>query len=218
MPRSTHTSVPGALAYDATVAESCATHDDPVVPRWVPNALTLLRVALVPAFLVHAIWCEQDVAAGGSDVPHRYLSFAAFLAIGISDVLDGWIARKWNLATPLGATLDAAADKFAQVSALVFFVLSDGVAYARVPIWLVAIIVLRDVLLAIGYVTVRRKKGEVVVEHEVHGRVSTVLLFALVIWVTLDLPREAVVPLSALIAAVVILSTARYIRVGWKQL
>ena len=188
------------------------------MPPWVPNALTVLRIALVPAFVVHAIWCEQSVTAGGSDVPHRYLSLAAFLAIGVSDVLDGWIARKWNLVTPLGSTLDAAADKFAQVSALVFFVVSGGVAYATVPLWFVAVIVLRDVLLAIGYVTVRRKKGEVMVEHEIHGKIATVLLFGLVLWITLDLPRGMVVPMCAGIAAFVAVSTARYIRVGWRQL
>lgn len=188
------------------------------MPKWAPNALTLLRVALVPAFLVHAIWCAQDVAAGGSDAPHRYLSFAAFVAIGISDVLDGWIARRWNLATPLGATLDAAADKLAQVSALVFFLVSDGLAYARIPVWLVALIVARDVLLAIGYVTLRRRNGTVNVAHEAHGRVSTVLLFTLVIWITLDLPRPAVLPLSAAIGVVAMASTAGYLRRGWAEL
>ena len=188
------------------------------MPPWVPNALTFLRIALVPAFLVHGIWCEESVAGGGSDVPHRYLSLAAFVAIGVSDVLDGWIARKWNLATPLGATLDAAADKFAQVSALVFFVVSDGIAYAKVPLWFVGVIVLRDVLLAIGYITVKRKKGKVIVEHEIHGKIATVLLFALVIWIVLDLPRDMVVPMCAGIAAFVAVSTARYIKVGWAQL
>lgn len=188
------------------------------MPPWLPNALTVLRIALVPAFVVHALWCEQDVASGGSDVPHRYLSLAAFVAIGVTDVLDGWIARRWDLATPLGATLDAAADKFAQVSALVFFLVLDGAAFARVPLWFVATIVLRDVLLAIGYVTVRRAKGHVVVEHEAHGRASTVLLFALVVWIVLDLPRGAVVPLCAGITLLVAGSTARYLRVGWRQL
>jgi phosphatidylglycerophosphate synthase len=200
------------------VADRRAAGHDQEVPSWAPNALTVLRILLVPAFLVHAIWCAEDVAAGGSDVPHRYLSFAAFVAIGVSDVADGWIARKWNLATPLGATLDAAADKFAQVSALVFFVLSDGVAYATVPLWLVVLIIGRDVLLGIGYLTVRARRGRVEVEHESHGRLATVLLFALVIWITLDLPRGAVLPLSLAIAVVVTASTVRYMRVGWRQL
>ena len=191
---------------------------DHAMPRWAPNALTLLRIALVPAFLSHAIWCEQSVAAGGSDAPHRHLALAAFVAIGVSDVLDGWIARRWGLITPLGATLDAAADKFAQVSALVFFLVSDGVAYATLPLWFVATIVLRDVLLAIGYVTVRRRRGRVVVVHEAHGKVATVLLFALVVWMILDLPHGAVVPLCVVIAALVAMSTARYIHVGWQQL
>lgn len=187
------------------------------MPPWIPNALTALRVALVPAFLVHAHWCALDVAAGRGDWPHRALAFAALLVIGLSDVVDGWVARRFGLATQLGATLDAVADKLAQVSALVFFLVADGVAYARAPLWLLGVLLARDVVIACGCVAIRARHGRVEVVHESHGRFASLLLFVLVAWIALDLPRAAIVPASALIAAIVGMSTLGYVRAGWRQ-
>lgn len=187
------------------------------MPPWVPNALTVLRIALVPAFLVHAHWCAESVAAGGSDAPHRFLSAAAFLAIGASDVADGWIARRWDLTTQLGAALDAIADKFALVCALAFFALSRGEAFAHVPLWLVALVVGRDALLFVGMTLVKRRHGRVDASHELHGKVTSLLLFALVLWVTLDLPRGVVLPASVVLGALTVLSAAGYVRAGLRQ-
>jgi len=114
------------------------------VPVWLPNALTILRIALIPAFVTHAHWCAQSVTAGGGDGPHRALATAALLGIGISDVVDGWLARRFGLATQVGAVLDAVADKLAQVTLLVFFMLVSGDAFVAVPVWFVAVIIGRD--------------------------------------------------------------------------
>jgi len=187
------------------------------VPPWLPNAITALRIALIPAYVTHAYWCAQSVAAGGDDQPHRGVALAALLAIGISDVLDGFLARRYGLATELGAVLDALADKLAQVSLLLFFALSDGVAFAPVPWWFVGLIVGRDLLLLAGAALVRRRCGDVAVVHEAHGRFASLLLFVLLIWVTLDLPRGPVPYALWTIAGVVLLSTVGYVRDGWRQ-
>lgn len=187
------------------------------VPRWLPNALTLLRVALIPAFVVHASWCMESVAAGASDLPHRALALAALLGIGVSDVVDGWLARSFSLATPLGAVLDAVADKLAQVSLLVFFFYADGVAFVRVPPWFVGLVLGRDVVLALGTFAVRWRRGSVQVVHEPHGKLASFLLFVLLVWITADLSRAPVLPALLLISAIVILSTFVYVREGWRQ-
>lgn len=189
----------------------------PRVPAWLPNALTVLRVTLIPAFVVHAHWCAESVAAGDGDRPHRWLALAALLGIGVSDVVDGWLARSFGLATNLGAVLDAVADKLAQVSLLVFFALADGVAFLQVPLWFVALLLGRDALLGVGALLIRRRRGAVRVIHEVHGKASSLLLFALLVWLTADLPRGPVLPTMVVLAGIVVLSTWAYARDGWRQ-
>ena len=186
------------------------------IPAWFPNALTALRIALIPAFVMHARWCLLSVAEGGSDRPHRAYAVAALLGIGVSDVVDGWLARRFSLATQLGAVLDAVADKLAQVSLLVFFAVADGVAFVRVPAWFVAVVG-RDALLALGSLAVRWRRGHVDVVHEPHGKLASLLLFVLLVWVTADLPRAPVLPCMVGIAAIVALSTLTYVRDGWRQ-
>jgi len=187
------------------------------LPRWLPNALTALRVALIPAFVMHATWCAESVAGGGSEWPHRAWAGAALLGIGASDVIDGWVARRYHLATPLGAVLDAFADKLAQVCLLLFFALTEGDAFAPVPVWFVGLVLGRDVFLALGSLAVRWRRGRVDVVHEPHGKVASLLLFLLLVWLTADLPRPVVLPALLGIAAIVLLSTAVYVREGLRQ-
>jgi len=186
-------------------------------PAWLPNALTALRVALVPAFLAHARWCALAVEQGASGAWHRRLAVAALLGIGVSDVLDGWIARRWGYVTRLGATLDAFADKLAQVSALVFFLVAGEPAFERVPAWYVALVLGRDLVLVVGTLLVRARAGSVEVVHHPHGRASTVLLFAILLWITAGLspaPVPAALVVSALLVAA---STVAYVTDGFRQ-
>lgn len=189
----------------------------PRPPRWTPNALTALRIALVPAFLAHARWCAQEVEAGGEGAVHRALAVGALVGIGVSDVLDGWIARRFGWVTRLGATLDAFADKLAQVSILLFFVVSGGPAFAPVPLWFVIVILGRDVVLVVGSLLVRWRIGAVEVVHHTHGRASTVLLFGILFWITTGLAREPLPAAYALSSALVLGSTFFYMRDGWRQ-
>ena len=103
-----------------------------------PNLITLLRLLLVPA----AIWLI---------LAHRYGSaFWVFVIAGVSDALDGYIAKSFNLRTRLGALLDPAADK----ALVVGVYLTLGLA-GQLPAWLVALVLLRDVLIVFGYVVIR---------------------------------------------------------------
>ena len=186
-------------------------------PPWLPNGLTLLRVALIPAFLVHANWCVEAVARGEAGLSQRALAGAALIGIGVSDVIDGWLARRFDLATQLGAILDAVADKLAQFSLLLFFAQADGLAFVRIPVWFVALVLGRDVLLALGSLAVRLRRGKVEVVHEPHGKLASLLLFVLLLWVTADLPRAPILPALVAIGLFVTLSTYNYVRAGWRQ-
>jgi cardiolipin synthase len=104
-------------------------------PLSLPNLITLLRLCAVPA----AVWL---IIKGRLD-----LAFWVFVGAGVSDALDGWIARRWNLRSALGALLDPVADKALLVSVYVTLALI-GV----LPDWIAILVVFRDAVIVGGVV------------------------------------------------------------------
>lgn len=101
----------------------------------IPNLLSLLRMGLIPLFII-AVLQEQSTKA-----------LLIFLIAGLTDALDGFIARFWNQQSPLGAFLDPIADKLLLTSAYVvlsFPTLNQG---AQIPLWVTVLVIARDVLL-----------------------------------------------------------------------
>lgn len=184
------------------------------VPRWLPNAISSLRVLLVPVWLVVAETMVHTPAVAG-EAPARLTLVAILAGLGVSDVLDGFIARRFELTSRFGATLDAVADKLAQVAFVTYLVFRPSPAFEALPLWFWATLVLRDGILGLGYVAIRRRHGTVDTEHEVHGKVASVLLF----FVVLAAVGWGQVPRMLLVAtaAVVTLSTAHYIKLGRRQ-
>ncbi len=99
----------------------------------IPNMISLLRVLLVPL----AIWLMLSDSF--------MLAFYVFIAAGISDGIDGYLARRFNWQSELGAYLDALADKALLVS--IYVVLG---ALHIIPTWIVIVVVTRDVLIVAG--------------------------------------------------------------------
>jgi len=100
----------------------------------VPNLLTLLRIVAIPVFLILL-----------EDLRYRE-ALGLFVAAGLTDALDGAIARLTHTKTTLGAFLDPAADKALLVSAFIAL----GFMHA-VPRWLVVLVISRDVIVVLGY-------------------------------------------------------------------
>jgi cardiolipin synthase (CMP-forming) len=107
--------------------------DPPGLPLSLPNLITLARILLVPV-MVWAIASDQMTAA-----------FALFLIAGISDGVDGFLAKRFGMATAVGAYLDPLADKVLIVSIYV----SLGIIEA-IPRWLVILVVSRDLMIVGG--------------------------------------------------------------------
>ncbi len=184
---------------------------------WLPNALTLLRVGLIPAVLFHAHWCRAEVEAGEEGASHRLVAVLALVGIGASDVLDGWLARRIGSASRLGAVLDAAADKLVQFFLLGFYHLSGGSAFHPVPLGFLLVIVGWDLVLALGVLAVRLRRGRVEVVHRLHGKLASLCLFLLLLWITIDLPRAVVDPALWGVAVLATISGLEYVRDGWRQ-
>ena len=181
-----------------------------------PNALTILRILLLPAWLALAV-SERSRALDGAEV-HRLPLLALMLIIGATDLFDGILARRFHQTTNVGATLDAVADKLATFGAVTFLAFFAGPAFTPLPLWLWVALIGRDLLLGAGYITVWLRHRAVHVEHRWHGRVATFLLFVVVVTAFLSAPRLPVTLGALVIVALVVPGTWEYMREGWRQL
>ncbi len=102
-----------------------------------PNLLTLARIGLVPAF-VAAFWLPMPAG--------RWVAFVVFLVAAVTDYADGWIARKRNAESRLGAMLDPIADKLLIAAALMMLVYMDDIrGFVIVP---ALVILIREILVS----------------------------------------------------------------------
>ncbi len=106
-------------------------------PWTLPNLLTFARLVALP-FLINAIVEGQHMQA-----------FAIFFAMAVSDFVDGYLARHFGMASPLGALLDPIADKLFLVSTFIVFTMKSTPSNIHIPLWLVLLTVARDVLIVV---------------------------------------------------------------------
>ncbi len=130
----------------------------------IPNLLTIFRIFLVPIYLL--------VFFSGLD--NRFiLAGIIFILAGISDVLDGKIARKYNLITNLGTILDPIADKM-----MIFAVLISYTIEGIIPSWIIVAIGIKEGFQIIGGAILYLSKGKQVVPSNWYGKISTVSFYA----------------------------------------
>jgi len=145
----------------------------------IPNVLTLLRLIAVPVFAV--------LLLGGRNVE----ALIVFVAAGVTDALDGAIARLTNTKTVLGSYLDPTADKLLLLTGF----LALGAA-GRVPTWLVAIVASRDMIVVLGYILLFVMTSEPMeIRPSIFGKLATFLQLSSVTLVLLMIAEQApVVP------------------------
>ena len=188
------------------------------IPRWLPNAISVVRVLLVPAWAWCAELANRAAEGGGDAAAWRWRAAAVFATIGVSDVLDGWLARRFRLQSAFGAIIDAVADKLAQVVLTTYLALRVGPAFPAIPLWFLGLLIARDGLLLCGYVWIRARRGRVAVVHRWHGKFATVCLFAVLVAATFAAGDGVMRGLLIATAAIVVASTADYVRFGARQL
>ncbi len=186
-----------------------------------PNAISFARIALVPAWVAAANACRAAVEGGGAGDGPRRLALWILVAIGASDVVDGFLARRWGLASHLGAVLDAVADKLCQV-ALVTWIAGWQRTFAvpvlpLLPLSLWIVLMLRDALLMAGCLLVRHRRGGVQVVHKVHGKATSLLLFALLLLCNADVDPGWTGPMAHFVTILAALSALLYMRDGYRQ-
>lgn len=137
-----------------------------------PNKLTLLRVLLIPFFIVFML---VDVF-GEAD---KYIALVIFAVASITDMLDGKIARKYNLVTNFGKFMDPMADKLLVCSAMICMI--DD----RLQSWIVIVIISRELIIS-GFRTVAADNG-VVIAASWWGKWKTTSQMIMIILLILDL-------------------------------
>ncbi len=184
--------------------------------RIVPNAISAFRILGVPLWIVLLSKCDAVAAAGGDAGGWRQAAVVMLLAIGASDLVDGYIARRYRVASRRGSILDALADGLVQLGGLGFFALVARAAFPPVPLWYFMLMVARGLVLTSGWLAMGVLDERAPVVHEWHGKLSAFLMFLLLVWVTGGLPAPGVRLGTIAIAALVGWSTTMYVRVGWR--
>jgi cardiolipin synthase (CMP-forming) len=137
----------------------------PAVPAplaQLPNALTVLRLALVPVFVVLMLRADGEASAAAGIV---------FAAAGVTDQVDGWLARRWHVESRFGTLADPLADRLMIDAAVLLLWVGD-----RLPWPALAIVLARDALLLGGYRFVVPRGYDFEVTRV--GKVATWLLYA----------------------------------------
>ncbi len=130
--------------------------------KHIPNILTITRFLLIPIIIMFAI--END-----------YVAVVIVLTIsGITDVLDGFIARKFNFVSDFGKLVDPLADKATQISILVTLALKS-----IIPLWIIVIVVLKEFLMVAGASFLYGK--DLVVSSKWYGKLATVLFYIAIV-------------------------------------
>lgn len=165
----------------------------------IPNLLTMARLILAP--LVAWRLSEYDVDG----------AFWLFVAAALTDLLDGNLARLLNQRSVLGAWLDPIADKVMLLSTLTMLCLTD-----MLPMWLLWLVLVRDIVILLGAEAYRRLTGSLDVRPTLSGKLATALEFVLVSYTLADLALDlgldaGIDPFAQVTAIIVALSGLRYI-------
>jgi cardiolipin synthase len=125
------------------------------------NQLTILRMLLIPAFVILLLY------------GYRGWALVSFLVAGLTDLLDGLIARATGQKTTLGAWLDPMADKLLLVSMFVMLTLPGIGSANRLPLWFTVLVISRDIVIVLTVAIVNLAVGHRTFRPSIYGKVAT---------------------------------------------
>ena len=140
-----------------------------------PNKLTILRVIMIPFFVAALLY------DGGANQNMRYVAAALFIIASLTDMLDGKIARKYNLVTNFGKFMDPFADKLLVCAALICMI-----ELRELPAWMVIIIISREFIIS-GFRLVASDNG-VVIAASYWGKFKTTFQMIGVVLLIFNIP------------------------------
>lgn len=161
--------------------------------RLIPNYLTIIRLILVPIIFALILY------------EHYTMAIIVYIIANLTDVLDGYIARKFNLISDFGKLMDPLADKITQVGTILALILKR-----IIPFWILIIISLKEITMIV-VASVLFKKKIVTVHSKWYGKAATVLLFIAIVFTLLS---EKITVLSSVTIYLYYLSIAMTLFAG----
>jgi cardiolipin synthase len=131
----------------------------------VPNTLTILRILSIPVFVILLLY------------DHLFIALLVFIGAGITDGLDGLIARVFNQRTTIGAYLDPIADKLILLTSFIVLAI-----LGIIPGWLTVIVIARDVIILLGVLILQLTSHKIEIKPIFMGKASTVMQLVTVAW------------------------------------
>ena len=156
-----------------------------------PNKLTILRVIMIPFFVLALLY------NGGENQTLRYVAAAIFIIASLTDMLDGKIARKYNLVTNFGKFMDPLADKLLVCSALICLV-----ELKELPAWMVIVIISREFIIS-GFRLVASDNG-VVIAASYWGKFKTTFQMIAVVLLIVGIPALSMVTMAVVWIALIL--------------
>ena len=165
----------------------------------IPNLLSILRVFLVPIFVIAYFTDPNEI---------KINAIIIYAIAAISDFLDGFIARKFQVVSNLGMILDPLGDKLMIVTVLVCLTI-DGI----IPFWVVCIAFLKELLMAIGGYVLSRATKIQALPSNIWGKVSTIVFFlvCLILMIFRGIPYLAATGLITAAVILMLIAFASYI-------
>ena len=151
--------------------------------KYIPNILSGIRILLVPVFIyLFFMYFESRI----------YVPLCVFLFAGMTDIIDGYLARRNNWITNLGKLLDPLADKLMQCSVIVCFAIKNAVLW-----WLAGVFILKELFMICGALIVL-KKIKVTVKSHWYGKITTAVFYVIAFLVFMfELDGKAAIALFA---------------------
>jgi cardiolipin synthase len=174
-------------------------------PWTLPNFLTFARLASLP-FLVMAILDGRHGVA-----------LAIFLVAAITDIVDGYVARRFGMGSPLGAWLDPIVDKLFLVSTFVVFALPSTPTRLHIPIWLLVLTIFRDVFIVVICLVLFLALGIRDFPPSILGKLTTFLEISTVVAILLvNVGRMPVIVATTCMQLVAVFATVSALHYSWR--
>lgn len=161
----------------------------------IANQITILRILLIPVFVLFCAYYGRSVTVGAPDEALRMWAIAVFVFAAATDGLDGFIARHFHQKSRLGAVLDPIADKGLLLTAIVTLSFSDW--HSAFPIWFPIVVIARDAVILAGCGILYFLDQSLEIRPSWTGKTATALQMVAIAWIMLQLPHPAVIVWAA---------------------